>query len=166
MKLFGTPTQLLRRKRDWDRKRLNKVLSLFDKMTKFANANEEDASYFVMFKKGQEVHFVDLKNRKQILNPIEMVWSQLKRHLSTINMTSKEELVNNIRLFWITYMTKLQCATYIDHVVPVCILMKEQATCGIPNKIFKEPSHGKTISYFQNLLWSLGYDDVRKRLGL
>ncbi|CAC5420505.1 unnamed protein product [Mytilus coruscus] len=61
------------------------------------------------------------------LNPIEMVWSQLKRHLSTINMTSKEELVNNIRLFWSTYMTKLQCATYIDNVykvVPVCILMK------------------------------------------
>ncbi|VDI14864.1 Hypothetical predicted protein [Mytilus galloprovincialis] len=102
------------------------------------------------------------------LNPIEMVWSQLKRHLSTINMTTKEELVNNIRLFWSTYMTKLQCTTYIDHVykvVPVCILMKGQATGSIPNKIFKEPSHGKTISYFQTLLWSPSYDDVRKRLG-
>ncbi|CAG2242530.1 unnamed protein product [Mytilus edulis] len=89
------------------------------------------------------------------LNLIEMVWSQLKRHLSTINMTSKEELVNNIRLFWSTYMTKLQCSTYIDHVykvVPVCILMKGQATGSIPNKIFKEPSHGKTISYFQTFV--------------
>ncbi|VDI49592.1 Hypothetical predicted protein [Mytilus galloprovincialis] len=103
------------------------------------------------------------------LNPIEMVWSQLKRHLSTINMTTKEELVNNIRLFWSTYMTKLQCTTYIDHVykvVPVCILMKGQATGSIPNKIFKEPSHGKTISYFQTLLWSPSYDDVRKKTWL
>ncbi|CAC5356429.1 unnamed protein product [Mytilus coruscus] len=69
-----------------------------------------------------------------------------------------------ICLFWSTYMTKLQCATYIDHVykvVPVCILMKGQATGSIPNKIFKEPSHGKSIAYFQTLLWSPDYDDVR-----
>ncbi|XP_076074169.1 uncharacterized protein LOC143045500 isoform X3 [Mytilus galloprovincialis] len=61
MKLSGTPTQLLRRKRDRERKQLNKGLSLFDKMAKFANANEEDTTYFVMFKKGQEVHFCGSK---------------------------------------------------------------------------------------------------------
>ncbi|CAG2256027.1 unnamed protein product [Mytilus edulis] len=60
MKLSGTPTQLLRRKRDRERKQLNKSLSLFDKIAKFANAND-DTSYFVMFKKGQEVHFCGSK---------------------------------------------------------------------------------------------------------
>ncbi|CAG2245828.1 unnamed protein product [Mytilus edulis] len=62
-------------------------------------------------------------------------------------MTSKE-LCNNLRLFWSTYMTKLQCATYIDHmykVVPVCILMKGQATGSIPNKIFKKQSMGRAL---------------------
>ncbi|VDI16269.1 zinc finger SWIM domain-containing protein 3 [Mytilus galloprovincialis] len=60
MKLSGTPTQLLRRKRDREKKQLNKSLSLFDKIAKFANAND-DTSYFVMFKKGQEVHFCGSK---------------------------------------------------------------------------------------------------------
>lgn len=83
------------------------------------------------------------------MKAIEMVWVQLKRHMSTINMTSKEDFVNNIRLFWSTYMTKLQCATYTNYVykvVSVCILMKGQGTGSITNKIFKEPSHGESIT--------------------
>ncbi|CAG2242540.1 unnamed protein product [Mytilus edulis] len=100
------------------------------------------------------------------LNPIEMVWSQLKRYLAKKTLFTKEDLINSIREFWAVYMTKDQCSGYIDHifkVVPVCILMKGQATGSMPDKLFRSiSSRGRSIGYFNNLLWSPGFEEKRK----
>lgn len=89
------------------------------------------------------------------LNPIEMVWNQMKRHIARIEPRTHDELVNAIHEFWAKTMTREQCNRYIDHifkVVPVCVRMKGKATGRVPNLLFKDPSRGKSISYFQRKL--------------
>ena len=79
------------------------------------------------------------------LNPIEMVWNQLKGYVSKCEIES----------FWITLMTADQCNKYIDNlfkVVPICIKMNGCATGDTPNRIFRQESRGKSIMYFNNLL--------------
>lgn len=54
-------------------------------------------------------------------------------------------------------MTVEKCCAYIDHVykvVPVCVLMKGNATGDVPKKLFSERSRGKSIGHFNNLLTS------------
>lgn len=89
------------------------------------------------------------------LNPIEMVSNQMKRHIARIEPRTHDELVNAIHEFWAKTMTREQCNRYIDHifkVVPVCVRMKGKATGRVPNLLFKDPSRGKSISYFQRKL--------------
>lgn len=51
------------------------------------------------------------------LNPIELVWHQLKEYLrSVVKPVNKEELTDGIKQFWSTKMTKAQCAKYVCHV--------------------------------------------------
>lgn len=62
------------------------------------------------------------------LNPIEMVWNELKRTVAREVPRTKQELQDCILRFWSTQMTAEKCAIYIDHVfkvVPVCILMRK-----------------------------------------
>ena len=89
------------------------------------------------------------------LNPIEMAWNQLKRHVARTEPKTKEELEETIESFWTELMTVEQCNLYIDHVykvVPVCIALNGQATANIPNRLFSERSRGKSISYFAQQL--------------
>lgn len=91
------------------------------------------------------------------LNPIEMVWNELKRNIAKRDPRTKDDLSNCIEEFWIEHMTKEKCNTYIDHMfkaVPVCVMMDGVATGDAPNKIFNESSRGKSIAYFQEKLYS------------
>jgi hypothetical protein len=84
------------------------------------------------------------------INPIEMVWNQMKRNIARSEPKTKNELLQCIQKFWIEEMTTEQCNIYIDHiykVVPVCILMKGTATTTVPNFLFRERSSGKNIIY-------------------
>ncbi|KAK3106818.1 hypothetical protein FSP39_000486 [Pinctada imbricata] len=92
------------------------------------------------------------------LNPIEMVWNELKASVSKKNPRNKDELVSAITEFWGKTMTKDKCTKYIDHiykVVPVCVFVNGKPTCDLPNRIFEEPSLGKSISYFNEKLNTL-----------
>ena len=89
------------------------------------------------------------------LNPIEMVWNQLKRYLAKKEPTTKDALVQHTMNFWYTEMSVETCNRYIDHnfkVVPVIVLMGGRATGDVPKKLFKESSEGKSIRYFNNIL--------------
>jgi len=90
------------------------------------------------------------------LNPIEMVWNQLKRHVSKSEPKTKEEKVRAIQTFWNSHMTVEQCNMYIDHlfkVVPICIRMNGCATDDTHNRVFsRHDSRGKSIQFFENLL--------------
>ena len=89
------------------------------------------------------------------LNPIEMVWNQLKRHVSRVSPTTKADLITTIDNFWNTTMTVELCNRYIDHiykVVPVCVLLEGKATGDVPNKLFPERSEGKSFTYFNDKL--------------
>lgn len=91
------------------------------------------------------------------LNPIEMVWNELKRCVAREAPRTKQELQECIVQFWRTEMTVEKCCAYIDHVykvVPVCVLMKGNATGDVPKKLFSERSRGKSIGHFNNLLTS------------
>ena len=59
------------------------------------------------------------------LNPIELVWHELKHFLRTIvKPTTKEELLAGITRFWRERMTAEKCEVYINHlkkVVPIVI---------------------------------------------
>ena len=89
------------------------------------------------------------------INPIEMLWNQLKRYLSKRDPTTKASLVQYTQEFWQNELTIETCNVYIDHifkVVPIVLLMNGRATGDIPRKVFKEPSRGKSIQYFQQQL--------------
>ena len=59
------------------------------------------------------------------LNPIEMLWHELKNFLRTIvKPMTKDELLDGIRRFWRERMTAEKCQAYINHlqkVVPIVI---------------------------------------------
>jgi hypothetical protein len=85
------------------------------------------------------------------INPIEMVWNQMKRNIARSEPKTKNELLQCIQKFWTEEMTTEQCNLCIDHiynVVPVCIPMKGAATATVPNFLFRERSCGKSIIYF------------------
>lgn len=103
-----------------------------------------------------------------MLTLIQLKWfgASLSVTFQKKTLFTKEDLVGSIEEFWATHMTVEQCTTYIDHVfkvVPVCLLMNGQATGSMPDRLFrKEPSRGKNIRYFQDLLWSPAYDVQRR----
>ena len=89
------------------------------------------------------------------LNPIEMVWAQLKRYVSRAGPTTKDELIRVINEFWENTMTVELCNRYIDHVfkvAPVVVLLEGKATGDVPNRLFPENSTGKSFQYFNGLL--------------
>ena len=54
------------------------------------------------------------------LNPIEMLWNELKFFLSTVvKPRNKDELVDGIRTFWSTRVTPEKCQHYISHLKKV-----------------------------------------------
>ena len=65
------------------------------------------------------------------LNPIEMVWHELKRYLrSIVKPSNKEELVQGIQEFWQS-MTPEKCSKYIGHlqkVIPAVIARQGKAS--------------------------------------
>ena len=98
------------------------------------------------------------------LNPIEMVWHQLKCFVAKMEPRTKEGLIDCIERFWSSVMTVELCNQYIDHlfkVVPVCFRLKGAATGDLPNRLFSESSAGKSITYFENLLTDS--EKVRKK---
>jgi hypothetical protein len=85
------------------------------------------------------------------INPVEVVWNQMKRNIARSEPKTKNELLQCIQKFWTEEMTTEQCNLCIDHiynVVPVCIPMKGAATATVPNFLFRERSCGKSIIYF------------------
>ena len=65
------------------------------------------------------------------LNPIEMVWHELKHHLRKhVKPKNKEELVKGITDFWAT-MTVEKCQKYIKHlgkVIPIIVTRNGRAS--------------------------------------
>ena len=89
------------------------------------------------------------------LNPIEMVWAQLKRYVARVGPSTKAELVRVINDFWDNTMTIDLCNSYIDHVykvAPVVVLREGKATGDFPNRLFPENSTGKSFQYFNRQL--------------
>jgi hypothetical protein len=59
------------------------------------------------------------------INPIEMVWNQMKRNIARSEPKTKNELLQCIQKFWIEEMTTEQCNMYIDHIYKVlCVVLK------------------------------------------
>lgn len=60
------------------------------------------------------------------LNPIEMLWSELKQFIRRrVKPSTKEELVNAIKTFW-TRLTVAKCNRYIDHLYKVIPIVLER----------------------------------------
>ena len=65
------------------------------------------------------------------LNPIEMMWHELKHHLRRcVKPTNKETLVAGISEFWETKVTPEKCSKYIDHIQTVLPLVLEYNATG------------------------------------
>ena len=66
------------------------------------------------------------------LNPIEMLWHELKHFLRAIvKPKTKDELLEGIRRFWTERVTATKCTTYINHlqkVVPLVIQREGSAS--------------------------------------
>ena len=89
------------------------------------------------------------------LNPIEMVWNQMKTFIGKRKPRVKEALEQAIYDFWETKMDEETCCRYIDHifkVAPIVVKMKGQSTGDFPGRIFSEPSRGKSFQYFMQKL--------------
>ena len=50
-----------------------------------------------------------------LLNPIELVWHELKHFLQKTAKPKNKELVETISTFWSTRMTPENCVRYIEH---------------------------------------------------
>ena len=58
------------------------------------------------------------------LNPIELVWHELKHHLrANVKPRTKEALVESIKQFWAQAMTVEKCKRYINHIKKYCQLL-------------------------------------------
>ena len=89
------------------------------------------------------------------LNPIEMVWNMLKRHVSRRNPTTKAELTQYCQDFWDIELTPAVCTRFIEHnykVVPLTLRIGGKATGDLPKKLFKETSEGKDVEHFAAIL--------------
>ena len=66
------------------------------------------------------------------LNPIEMLWHELKHFLrTTVKLTTKEQLLEGITRFWRERVMAEKCTTYINHlkkVVPMVIQREGRAS--------------------------------------
>ncbi len=61
------------------------------------------------------------------LNPIELVWHQLKEYLhADVKPMTQEELIDGIKMFWSLKMTKNLCKRYIHHNYTVMPLILER----------------------------------------
>jgi transposase len=60
------------------------------------------------------------------LNPIELVWHQLKHYLRRKKPTDKASLIELIKRFWKKYMTEQLCRKYIQHIQTVLPLVRER----------------------------------------
>ena len=64
------------------------------------------------------------------LNPIELVWHELKHFLRTlVKPTTKDELIAGILRFWRERMTAEKCSTYINHLKKVVPLVIQREGC-------------------------------------
>jgi len=61
------------------------------------------------------------------LNPIELIWHELKHFLCTIEKPSaKSELLSGITWFWQERMTAEKCTKYIEHLQKVVPLVGQR----------------------------------------
>ena len=98
------------------------------------------------------------------LNPIEMVWNQLKRYVVKSQPQNKDELIKCINEFWVTTLTPEICNRYINHVfkvAPLVVRMNGKATGDMPNRLFNERSDGKSMQHFVELL---EIEDMNRKL--
>ena len=99
------------------------------------------------------------------LNPIEMVWAQMKAHKNKMEPRTKDELSKCFNDFWSSTMTVELCNKYIDHlykVVPVVPRMNGATIGDVPNRLFPETSDGKSIKYFEDKITN--NESVRARV--
>ena len=50
------------------------------------------------------------------MNPVELVWAAMKRHLDKEIPKTQSELIEGIMRFWGTHLDIDQCNRYIDHI--------------------------------------------------
>jgi hypothetical protein len=75
----------------------------------------------------------------------------LMRSVANKEAKTKEELMQHIWEFWDNELTTEACNALIDHVykvVPVVQEIEGRATRDIPDKLFTESAHGKSMEYF------------------
>ena len=94
------------------------------------------------------------------LNPIEMVWANMKQYVYKQNCTTLNQLQEALLQYWGTHLT-----VELFKVAPVCVLMNGKATGDVPKKIFPEPSTDKSFEYFSEKLKLPEMQDKCKRLG-
>lgn len=98
------------------------------------------------------------------LNPIEMVWNQLKRYVVRIQPHNKDELIQTIQEFWTSTMTVELCNRYINHVfkvAPVVMKIDGKATGDLPNRLFNDRSEDKDLKHYVELL---NTEDMSRKL--
>ena len=65
------------------------------------------------------------------LNPIELVWHELKTFIRKSKPQTKEEFINRMEYFWQKILSPEKCQKYVNHVAkvfPHVILNKGYAT--------------------------------------
>ena len=84
------------------------------------------------FMESSGIHWWKTPPKSPDLNPIEMLWHELKHFLRTIvKPTTKEDLLAGITRFWRERVTAEKCKTYINHlkkVVPLVIQREGRAS--------------------------------------
>lgn len=71
------------------------------------------------FMKNNKINYWPTPSESPDMNPVEMVWAELKNYLrKQVKPSSKRELVDGIIKFWNTVCIA-KCNKYIDHVFKV-----------------------------------------------
>lgn len=96
------------------------------------NDPKHKSRYAMKFVETNKIKYWPTPAESPDLNPIEMLWHELKHHLRKyVKPKNKDELIHGIQTFWTTKVTPEKCSKYIGHlqkVLPVVIAREGRAS--------------------------------------
>ena len=90
------------------------------------NDPKHKSKYAMTYMRENNINYWPTPAESPDLNPIEMMWAELKNYIrKTVKPSKKEELIKGIKDFWQT-VSVAKCNKYVDHIFKVLPIVVER----------------------------------------